>query len=104
MDIYFEFNERLGIRLPSLHKNWEEYTFDTQQSILLEWERIRGYIPDRIAELEQYINEKQAALSDESDFKKSCQLNTEIADLASIINDLWLWYRTNQDIGGKVHH
>lgn len=104
MDKYFVLNDRLGIKLPALHKNWEEYTFDTQQSILLEWEKIRGYIPDRIAELEDLINKKQASLSDESDFKKSCQLNTEIAELASIINDLWLWYRTNQDIGGKAHH
>ncbi|AYA77289.1 hypothetical protein ACVBAX_00150 [Robertmurraya sp. GLU-23] len=104
MEKHFELNERLGIKLPTLHKNWEDYTFHTQQSILLEWEKIRGHIPDRIAELEEHINKKQASLSDESDFQKSCQLNTEIAELASIINDLWLWYRTNQDIGGKAHH
>ncbi|AIE61025.1 hypothetical protein [Bacillus methanolicus] len=100
---YFTEDKRLGIPVPSLTKDWDEYSRETQQSILLYWEKIRGRIPDRIAELESIINKKQAELSDESDFKRSCQLNSEIADLASIINDLWLWYRTNQDITQKLH-
>ncbi|MDZ5472511.1 hypothetical protein SM124_12195 [Bacillus sp. 31A1R] len=103
MEDFFSFNERLGILVPSYHKDFDEYTDSTQQQILFKWERIRGSIPDRIADLENIINEKQAQLSDESDFKLSCQLNSEIAELASIINDLWLWYRTNQDISGKAH-
>ena len=60
-------------------------------------------IPDRIKVLENSINIKQAQLSNESDFERSCQLNGEIADLASIINDLWLWFRTNQETAEKVH-
>ncbi|EIJ79264.1 hypothetical protein PB1_16944 [Bacillus methanolicus PB1] len=100
---YFTEDKRLGIPVPDLSKDWDEYSRETQQSILFHWEKIRGRIPDRIAELESIINKKQAELSDESDFKRSCQLNSEIADLASIINDLWLWYRTDQDITQKVH-
>ncbi|PLR98142.1 ABC transporter C-terminal domain-containing protein [Bacillus sp. T33-2] len=104
MEQYFKYDDRLGIPVPVLNMDWDQYNYETRQSILLDWEKIRGRIPDRIAEVEAEINSKQAELSDESDFKRSCRLNTEIAELASIINDLWLWYRTNQNISGKVHH
>ncbi|MFJ7727219.1 hypothetical protein ACIQXV_13745 [Neobacillus sp. NPDC097160] len=100
---HFSFDQRLGISLPDLTVDWDEYCKETQQEILLNWEQIRGSIPDRIAELEQEINHKQEQLSNENDFPRSCQLNTDIADLASIINDLWLWYRANQTVSGKVH-
>ena len=60
--------------------------------------------PDRIADLEKMINQKQAQLSDESNFKTSCELNSDIAELASIINDLWLWYRANQTVSEKMHN
>ncbi|MEH7331488.1 hypothetical protein V7161_02495 [Neobacillus drentensis] len=104
MKEHFSFDERLGIYLPDLTNEWDEYSKETQQDILFNWEQIRGSIPDRIADLENDINHKQAQLSDESDFKRSCQLNTEIADLASIINDLWLWFRANQSLSAKSHH
>src|SRR4051794_37236830 len=103
MEEYFIHNERLGIHLPALDLTWDLFPHDIQQSILMHWEQIRGRIPDRIATLETMINMKQAQLSDESDFKLSCQLNSEIAELASIINDLWLWFRTSQDIKEKIH-
>lgn len=104
MEQHFLFNSRLGIPLPALKENWDKYSLDTQHAILLHWEKIRGSIPDRIAELEQTINMKQAQLSDESNFILSCELNSEIAELASIINDLWLWYRTHQDINSDKMH
>ncbi|WP_066399465.1 hypothetical protein [Cytobacillus eiseniae] len=100
---FFIYNERLGIPIPAFNKEWDDYSKETQQMILFHWEKIRGSIPDRIKDLEELINEKQAMLSDEGDFNKSCELNSEIAELASIINDLWLWYRTNQDISEKIH-
>lgn len=100
----FSFDERLGIPVPAFKKEWDEYSKDEQQEVLLLWENIRGSIPDRIKELEQLINRKQAQLSHEFDFSISCRLNSEIAELASIINDLWLWYRVNQDIGEKMHN
>ncbi|OQP01541.1 hypothetical protein B1689_04345, partial [Geobacillus sp. 44C] len=42
-------------------------------------------------------------LSDENDFERSCRLNSEIAELASIINDLWIWYRMNQTVSMRAH-
>ena len=104
MKEHFSFDERLGIFLPDLTIDWDEFSKETQQDILFNWEQIRGSIPDRIVDLENEINHKQAQLSDESDFKRSCQLNSEIADLASIINDLWLWFRANQGLSAKSHH
>ncbi|WP_374721284.1 hypothetical protein [Peribacillus tepidiphilus] len=103
MEQYFIYDHRLGIQIPDLKKEWEHYSYEEQQDILLKWEKIRGHIPDRIKEFEAIINTKQAQLSSESNFLVSCQLNTEIAELASIINDLWLWYRANQGVSSKVH-
>lgn len=103
MKEYFSYDERLGIFIPELSVEWDEYSEEAQHYILLHWEQIRGSIPDRIAEIEDVINFKQAELSDESDFPRSCQLNSEIADLASVINDLWLWYRADQTLSGKMH-
>lgn len=103
MKEYFSPNNRLGIHLPAEDLEWDLLSEEMRASILLHWESVRGAIPDRIAHLEKLINKKQAHLSDESDFKLSCQLNNEIAELASIINDLWLWFRTNQVISEKMH-
>lgn len=103
MTEYFSHDERLGISIPSFDQEWEQYPEHIRQHILYKWESIRGKIPDRISELEEIINLKQAQLSDEGNFIKSCELNSEISELASIINDLWLWYRTNQDISEKAH-
>jgi hypothetical protein len=104
MENIFLFDERLGISVPVFTKEWNEYSPGEQQEVLLLWEQIRGSIPDRIKELEHLINKKQERLSVENDFALSCQLNSEIADLASTINDLWLWYRVNQDVSGKIHN
>ncbi|MED3561828.1 hypothetical protein [Bacillus xiapuensis] len=104
MENHFSFDQRLGIQLPDIQLDWEQFSLETQAAILFYWEQIRGTIPDRIADLENTINRKQAELSDESDFPRSCELNREIAELASIINDLWIWYRTNQDVSIKMHH
>lgn len=103
MKEYFSYDERLGIFIPDLTVEWDQYSEDVQHYILLNWENIRGSIPDRISEIEDTINLKQSQLSDESDFPRSCQLNSEIADLASVINDLWLWFRTNQSLSEKMH-
>lgn len=96
MDYKFQYDKRLRISIPVLCKNWSEYPENIQAEILLQWERERGRIPERIRELEKIIREKQTLLNHEEDFEKSCQLNAEIAELASIINDLWIWYRVNQ--------
>lgn len=98
MNPFFIFNQRLGIFLPDLLKEWEELDRHIQQEILVHWETIRGSIPDRIKELEMYISHKQKELSNENNFSRSCILNSEISELASIINDLWIWYRTNPHV------
>ncbi len=99
----FEFDGRLGIEIPELQKDWGKYDKKTQEEILTKWENIRGNIPDRVRELEQEINRKQSLLNNENDFKKSCELNREIAELASTINDLWLWFRSHSEVSAKIH-
>ncbi|UKS24045.1 hypothetical protein LOZ80_20635 [Paenibacillus sp. HWE-109] len=104
MDGYFQYNDRLGIETPVLDVEWELYPSEVRVEILLHWEQIRGAIPDRIMKLEASIIYKQNQLDREDDFPTSCRLNSEIADLASIINDLHLWFRVNQDLESKTHH
>lgn len=104
MNKYFSFDQRLGIHLPDLSMEWDYYPVKTQEMILLHWQQIRGSIPDRINDLEKTIIVKQTKLSDEEDFSRSCELNSEIAELASIINDLWIWYRENPDLSAKAPH
>lgn len=94
----FLLNERLGISLPYSERDWKNYPIEEQEKILAEWERIRGSIPDRIQELEKKINHLQSRLDQEEDFTLSCHLNEEISELASIINDLWLWFRTTPSL------
>ncbi|MFB5663604.1 hypothetical protein [Alteribacillus sp. HJP-4] len=98
MGYTFQPDGRLGILLPALEMAWHEYEPADQYAILEKWECIRGRIPDRIAEIEEKINTKQARLNIEENFETSCRLNSEIAELASIINDLWIWYRTRPDV------
>ncbi|MGG2064056.1 radical SAM protein [Bacillus sp. S14(2024)] len=104
MEQYFTYDEHLGIELPDFREEWEDIPKTVQHAILLKWEQIRGKIPDRIKELEHIINTKQHRLNSEENFEISCRLNTEIANHASIINDLWLWYRLTQNVSeGKAH-
>jgi dynactin complex subunit len=100
----FVYDERLGIPLPELYQEWEMFSEEERSVILREWEEIRGRIPDRIKALEQSITAKQNRLNEEDNFAVSCRLNTEIAELASRITDLHLWYRIDQDVYGKAHH
>jgi hypothetical protein len=99
----FVFNERLGIPIPELLLEWESYPLSVREQMIDEWEQIRGRIPERIMEIEKIINHKQKQLNIEEDFPRACQLNSEIAECASTINDLHLWYRANQDLHSRVH-
>ncbi|WP_347549291.1 hypothetical protein ABFG93_17465 [Pseudalkalibacillus hwajinpoensis] len=89
----FKHDERLQISVPVLEGYWEDLPHTVQATILFKWEQTKSSIPDRIAELEHFIIEKQEQLNREADFQRSCLLNAQIAELASIINDLWIWYR-----------
>ncbi|MWC28903.1 hypothetical protein [Paenibacillus sp. MMS18-CY102] len=99
----FVWNDRLGISLPNLEHEWDEYSDAERLRIVEQWEMIRGTIPDRIMALEQLIRVQQARLYDEDDFETSCLLNFDIAELASRINDLHIWYRINQEIEPRRH-
>jgi hypothetical protein len=103
MKYSFQYNERLGIELPVLELEWEDYSKQERSDVLLKWEQIRGTIPDCIHKLEAVIIQKQSQLDKEDDFPTSCLLNYEIAELASKINDLHLWFRVNQEVETKMH-
>ncbi|WP_424766768.1 hypothetical protein [Paenibacillus sp. sgz302251] len=104
MGVYrFEWNERLRIRIPVLESEWEQYELSEQLAIVEQWELVRGSIPDHVMEFEQLINVKQAQLFEEDSFEQSCILNYEIADYASRINDLLIWYRIDQQVESRRH-
>jgi hypothetical protein len=94
----FEWNERIGIPVPSLKQDWETMSRQQQNEVLGAWEMTRGLIPDRIQRLEAKIRVRQDELFEEEDFGESCRLNGDIAELASRINDLHIWFRTQQDL------
>ncbi|MEK8126358.1 hypothetical protein WMW72_00360 [Paenibacillus filicis] len=100
----FVWDGRLGILVPQFPREFESYTDAEQAAILLRWEEIRGTIPDRVKQIEQVIIVKQEQLNVEDDFVTSCRLNSEIADLASTINELHLWFRVNQDMDVRAAH
>lgn len=99
----FIYDERLGISIPDLNLEWDEYTKGEQQQILVNWENIREASRTASRNWNPPLTESSFG-SPTSDFAKSCQLNSEIAELASIINDLWLWYRANQGVTEKMHN
>ncbi|PZD96033.1 hypothetical protein DNH61_10950 [Paenibacillus sambharensis] len=99
----FKLDARLGIELPVLGTDWERLSVEERSAILEYWETIRGTIPDRIFALERLINKLQARLNEEEDFDVSCKLNSDIAEQASRINDLHIWYRVNQEIETRRH-
>lgn len=103
MKYTFIYDERLGISVPELYTDWELLSEAEQGDILLQWEQIRGTIPDQVKRLERIIIDKQNRLNVEDDFPASCRLNSEIAELASTINDLHLWFRVNQEMEAKPH-
>jgi hypothetical protein len=98
LECQFVYSERLGIPVPRLAAEWDELSLDMQAAVLERWELIRGVIPDRVIRLEAQIRVKQDQLFEEDDFVASCRLNGDIADLASRINDLHIWFRTQQDL------
>lgn len=104
MSYQFEYNHRLGISLPTLDKEWDAYSSEDQDQILVEWEAHRSDIPAKIKKIEQIIELRLSELNHEENFQKSCDLNYNISELASIINDLNIWFRIQQDTQRKVHN
>jgi hypothetical protein len=94
----FIFVERLGISVPGLTEDWDSLSRSRQLALLTRWENIRCTIPDHVKRLEEHIKASQLMLDVEEDFITSCRLNSEIAEMASRINDLHIWFRTQQDV------
>ncbi|QAY68419.1 hypothetical protein ET464_08330 [Paenibacillus protaetiae] len=103
MNDHFKRDDRLGLLLPAVDGLWHELEPDEQAAIVARWEWIRGSIPDLVKQLETVINRKQDQLNQEDNFEVSCRLNTEIAEYASRINDLLIWYRADQEVDSRPH-
>ncbi|WP_435921711.1 hypothetical protein [Paenibacillus sp. DYY-L-2] len=93
----FVYDERLDIQVPSLDRPFDDYQLGERLEMIRIWEDIRGRIPTKVKQLEREIETKLHRMNEESDFEKSCAINGDIAELASRINDLHIWYRTVQD-------
>jgi len=98
VDRQFRRDERLGISVPNLEKYWEDLTAEEQEAVLERWELERGEIPERIVELEGQIRQLQERMGQEEDFAAVCRINDDIAELASRINDLNIWFRIRQEL------
>lgn len=101
---FFMFDARLGIHVPHITKDWEQYSMPDREAVVTQWEQIRGSIPEKIKEFEAIINAKQLLMNEAEDFVNCCRLNAEIAEMASRINDLHLWFRANQDVSDTKAH
>lgn len=91
-------DERLGIELPRFSVPWDEMPAVGQAAVVARWEAIRGNIPDIIKARETHIRGLLEELFEEESFERCCALNAEIAEAASAIHDLQIWYRTQQDL------
>ena len=103
MSCYFQYDARLGIEIPVLEVSGNHYPPVCELIFYYIGNKFAVQLPDRIMKLEATIIYKQNQLDKEDDFPTSCRLNSEIADLASIINDLHLWFRANQELESKTH-
>lgn len=101
---HFAYDRRLGIDTPDLKREWDTFSSEEQADIIYYWETVRGRIPDRVKAFEREIVALQQQLDEEEHFGTVCALTWEIADRASRINDLHLFFRLNEDVAVKAHH
>ena len=93
----FIFDKRLGIKIPSLKKEWDDYTELEQLEIIHLWELERAKIPDKVKNMENKIENLQDLIFD-IDFDDYLKIHEQIVDLSSAINDLNIWYRTSGEL------
>lgn len=98
LEAQFEPDGRLGIPLPRFGVPWEQMNAVERACVVERWELIRGQIPAAILAREAKIRRLLDELFEEEDFVRCCSLNAEIAEAASAIHDLQIWYRTQQDL------
>ncbi|MBE3596893.1 MAG: hypothetical protein IMW86_07625 [Hydrogenibacillus sp.] len=83
----FEYDERLGLRLPVLHKPYDAMTEDERARLLLILENVSGRIPERIRDLERrYLELYRQAQSEEGEaffriMEEASALSAAIAEL-----------------------
>lgn len=93
---------RLGIPLPRFGVPWEQMNAVERAGVVERWELIRGRIPDAILAREAEIRRLLGELFEEEDFVRCCSLNAQIAEAASEIHDLQIWYRTSRILKKKT--
>ncbi len=93
----FRFDERLGIEVPELDREWEHHSKEERMSILEHWETIRGAIPNRLAHFEERIAQLQELMRTEEDWDATVKLMDQINDFASRIADLNILSRTQPE-------
>ncbi|WP_368859084.1 hypothetical protein [Cohnella sp. GbtcB17] len=98
LEAQFAPDGRLGIPLPQFGMPWEKMNAVERAGVVERWELIRGRIPDAILAREAEIRRLLDELFEEEDFVRCCSLNAQIAEAASEIHDLQIWYRTQQDL------
>ncbi len=107
MEQVFTYEDRLGIEVPYLEKEWQDYSLKERTSILEKWELMRGRIPAQIAHFESEIDSLQNDLHREEDWDRSLSIMQKVSDLASRINDLNILFRTQPDadtVQEVLHH
>ncbi|CAI6082532.1 hypothetical protein COHCIP112018_03676 [Cohnella sp. JJ-181] len=98
LETQFVWDGRLGIPLPRFVVPWDEMDAEKRAAVVERWEAVRGRIPDAIMAREADIRRMLDDMFEEEDFGRCCSLNGEIAEAASVIHDLQIWYRTQQDL------
>ncbi|MDB5085407.1 MAG: radical protein, partial [Bacilli bacterium] len=94
----FQFDERLGIELLIVYEDWDAIPKKVREQIIFHWEDIRGRIPDRIKTLDHQLEEIQQTINQEQNWERICDYFTESHTIATIINELNIWYRTQQEV------
>jgi hypothetical protein len=100
--VYFRFDPRLGIDVPSHDLEFEHLSPSEQETVLLHWEGVRAHIPDRILEYEHHIEDLLAKVHQEEDWDTIAALFVEISDYASRINELNTWRRIDLSLPSAV--
>lgn len=98
MEDVFHVDDRLGITIPALTREWTEYSLDERRVILERWEIERGHIPHQVSVFEAQIAALQEAMHQEEEWEQTVALMDQINDYASRITDLNIWFRTQPDL------
>jgi hypothetical protein len=88
----FCYDQRLGIRRPYLHREYEELSKELQDEFELKCQEICSEIPERIKVLEREYMRKFEDLREMDDETSFLRLNDEMNELSKKICDLNILY------------